>query len=103
MFKPQTATNYATAGNYNDASHVKVPHPASAGVYIVPVWGTYGYQSLTGERVGRGPSPTGYFDFGSAYGSCGVLVPTANPTIRENFEAVPQVSSGTPYVRSACM
>lgn len=97
------AQNYATLRDYNEASQVRVPSPASSGLYIVPVFGTYGYQSLTGERVGMAPSPTGYFTLGTAYGSCGMLVPRRPPTI-EGFEDLPRwVDYGQPYVRSACM
>lgn len=97
------AQHYAMAKTYNEASQVRVPSPASTGFYIVPVFGTYGYQSLTGERVGMLPSATGYFTLGTAYGSCGMLQPTTRPTMAEHFEEMPKVQYGTPYVRSACM
>jgi len=79
------AQNYATMNIYNQGTQIHPPAPATAGLYVVPVFGTYGYSSLTGERVGMPPSPTGYFTLSTAYGdaSAGML--------------------GMPYVRSTCM
>ncbi len=59
MDKPREriqAQNYATMGIYNQGSQIRVPTPATSGLYVVPVFGTYGYTSLTGERIGMPPS-----------------------------------------------
>jgi hypothetical protein len=90
-FNAIQAQNYATLGIYNQGSQIRVPTPASSGLYIVPVFGTYGYSALTGERVGAPPSASGYFSFENAYGSCSDISPD---DIR---------GGGTPYVRSSCM
>lgn len=74
--------NYASLGVYNQGGQIKAPTPCTTGLYVVPVFGTYGYTSLTSERVGLPPSPTGYFTLGTGYGNCNL---------------------GSPYVRSACM
>ncbi len=66
MDKPREriqAQNYATMGIYNQGSQIRVPTPATSGLYVVPVFGTYGYTSLTGERIGMPPSGSGYFYF----------------------------------------
>jgi hypothetical protein len=75
------AQNYATMGIYNQGSQIRVPTPATSGLYVVPVFGTYGYNSLTRGLINNG----GYFTLGTAYGDCGAQL------------------TGTPYVRSACM
>ncbi len=69
MDKPREriqAQNYATMGIYNQGSQIRVPTPATSGLYVVPVFGTYGYTSLTGERIGMPPSGSGYFTLGTA-------------------------------------
>ncbi len=74
MDKPREriqAQNYATMGIYNQGSQLEFPTPATSGLYVVPVFGTYGYTSLTGERIGMPPSGSGYFTLGTAYGDCG--------------------------------
>ncbi len=45
MDKPREriqAQNYATMGIYNQGSQIRVPTPATSGLYVVPVFGTYG-------------------------------------------------------------
>jgi hypothetical protein len=79
------AQNYATMSVYNQGTQIQPPAPSTSGLYVVPVFGTYGYSSLTGERIGMPPSPTGYFTLGTAYGT-------------NELEY-----TGTPYVRSTCM
>jgi len=80
-----SAQNYATMSVYNQGSQIQAPSPSTSGLYVIPVFGTYGYSSLTGDRIGIPPSPTGYFTLGTAYG---------------NNE---EMYTGTPYVRSTCM
>lgn len=85
-YAPQ-AQNYASLSMYNQGSQVRVPAPATSGLYVVPVFDTYGYNSLTSQRnaVYSVPSTNGYFTLDSAYGNCGNEL------------------TGVPYVRSACM
>ncbi len=70
MDKPREriqAQNYATMGIYNQGSQIRVPTPATSGLYVVPDFlETYGYTSLTGERIGMPPSGSGYFTLGTA-------------------------------------
>ena len=64
--------SYVSLSNYNgvqrNARSVGMPHvPAStvSGFYVVPQYGTIGYNALT---HGDSPSCAGYFDITNAYG-----------------------------------
>ena len=64
------ACSYSTLGNYNGSSrgtmgHPTVPATTVSGSYIVPDYGTIGYNALTHGDV---PSCVGYFNITNAYG-----------------------------------
>lgn len=62
--------SYASLGSYNQAGrNMGVPHRSeSQGVYIVPVFGSTSYSTLTHDSQG---SCSGYFDIDGAYGGKG--------------------------------
>lgn len=60
---------YATLSHYNTSHNMGVPRPSNvAGSYVVPVFGSPGYNALT---HGAAPSCSGYFNIQSAYHSKG--------------------------------
>lgn len=103
-----SACNYAPLSQYTADYSMGVPFQGkvSSGSYIVPTWGSIGYDSLTNKT----PTCSGYYDINGAYGAnagncqttyrtslCGGAGPAPAP-MQRGCGALPMNSSA----RTAC-